>query len=638
MVILFNKTLYKESHFNSSELMVNINESAFDSITGKLDVFIQLCSMTNSRYFAENLAWVLNAPMGHGKTTALTTLMKILGSNREQIGVIPLLLVFPNTEAMSKVVSEVIEYGKKNYIPALVTEVHEDNVTAIMDRINQFQFVCITQQRFRDLALQTEYWRVYSEHTPFYGKRGNISRHIICDEMPIFFNYCVFDVGSTNNCVEWFDELAYLSHLNQDEKDFARNSIAQLLASEIKRGINGGTHCLEQQMLTSEAEKLLNVLYKLNDKQATPEYIRKLRWFIRLLTEENVGHIDGNSLICSEWIDYKKMGNILILDGTSSVTSILYENGGYEIVNVPNFHNYSKRLFINHMDINTSSRSRNKADKGVQTAIRDSLQLIRSRGINPLPLCSKSDIEEYIKNGAITDNQKVHFVEHDGVLSLNLLNVTGRNELSSYDSLAFLNLPVRPPQYYRIMAVGLYGVDIDTRTSKEAGEKNGRWFFDQRVEDLFIQSVLSDMSQIIHRTNLRNLNSDREINIYMYHNQAYWNTRLQELFKLSTKNIRRIPIKNKVLHHFDTKAQKWAERAKQICIEIDDGSNSIQPITPAVIGNNFKKWLSEHWVNESKRGIIEIAFRENGLSIEENPNNKRKLISLVNESKTEILF
>lgn len=124
------------------------------------------------------------------------------------------------------------------------------------------------------------------------------------------------------------------------------------------------------------------------------------------------------------------------------------------------------------MNINTSSRSRKKPDKGVQRAISENLQLIRSKGINPLPLCCKSDIEEYIKNKAITDNQKVHFLENDSGLALNLLNVTGRNELSSYDSLAFLNVPVRPPQFYRMMAVGLYGVDIDTRTSKEAGEKN----------------------------------------------------------------------------------------------------------------------------------------------------------------------
>lgn len=154
--------------------------------------------------------------------------------------------------------------------------------------------------------------------------------------MPIFFNYSIFDVGSTNNCVEWFDELCYIIQLNQEERDFARNSIAQLLSSEIKRGKKGGTKCLKNQLDDNETEKLISILNKIKDKNATPELIRKLEWFLRLLQEDNVGHNDGKSIICSKWIDYTNLGNILILDGTSSVTRILYEHGGYQFVDVPN--------------------------------------------------------------------------------------------------------------------------------------------------------------------------------------------------------------------------------------------------------------------------------------------------------------
>lgn len=140
----------------NEEVKGNLCYSAFLQIEEKLENFVDLSTSANSYSSSDKLSWVLNAPMGHGKTTALTTLMKILGNNRGKSGVIPLLLVFPNNDAMMKVVHEVREYGNKNYIPALVAEVNDENVSDVVQRLSQYQFVCITQQRFRDLALHPD--------------------------------------------------------------------------------------------------------------------------------------------------------------------------------------------------------------------------------------------------------------------------------------------------------------------------------------------------------------------------------------------------------------------------------------------------------------------------------------------------
>jgi hypothetical protein len=637
MISLYSPSI---SEYVSRGISEHLYEPAFLSIVGKLEMYIDICNTKKNS--VNNLSLVLNAPMGHGKTTALTTVMKMMGDNRNyHKEITPLLLVFNNGDAMKAVFNHVEEFAKEKYIPHLITFIDDERASIDnLVNLNQYQFVCITQQRLRDLSVKSDKWSYYlnykgkkNQKTFSVKKFQHVTRHIIVDEKPIFFNEAIFDVGNKNNCVHWFDELSNISKLEQQDKDFARKTIAMLLASEVSRGARGRTSNLRKQLNASEEYRLLKILNVIQHQQTSPELNRKLDWFLRLLQNDAVGHIDGKSIICSEWIDYTKLGNLLILDGTSSVTNALYSYGGYKIIDIPNYHSYSKRLFLHHRDINTTSQSRQKSDRGVQIAITNDLQIIRAKGNNPIPLCSKSDVEVYLKSGAITDEQKSHFIvgtstDEETGLALNLLNVTGRNELSSYDSLALLNLPIRPPQFYRVMAIGMYGVNIDTRTSKEAGEKTGRWFFDGKVEELFRQSILADMSQIIHRTDLRNLKSSKEINIYFYHNQKIWNEMLQKLFNLPKNNVKSTKVKNKKLHGFDEKCIIWAEKARHACMEAFDGFNE-PTITPSQIGNNFKKWLSEHWSNESKQEIIKEEFSKQGLLIEENSANKRKKIILV---------
>ena len=502
-------------NFIDNDLEGKLHESAFTSIIAILEKYHKTCHNNDSS--KENLAWVLDAPMGHGKTTALIALLKMAGLKKSVTGDSSLLLVFNNGISMANVFENVDKFAKENYVPMLITYVDEENVSPEkLEQLKQYRFVCLTQQRLRDLAVQPSLWSQYSNYVVYnpHPNKGNKQiekqkRSIIIDEQPIFFNETTFDVGTKNNCVEWFDKLSSSCDLNQKEVDYTRTIIADLVASEIKRSDIGGTKSLKNQLQDNEMEKLNRILDVLNKKRISPELSRKLEWFIRLFHHDDVGHIDGSSIICSQWIDYTRLGNVLILDGTASVTNGIYNHGRYKIIQSPNHHNYEDRLFIHHRDINTSYNSRQKTGNNVQTTIKEDIQVIRDCGINLLPLCSKSDIKTYIDNNTITESQRHFFDEVDSVgntkLALNLLNVTGINSLSSFDSLALLNLPIRPPQYYRTMAVGMYGVGIDTRSSKDVGVKTGRWFYDERIELLYTQSIIADLSQIIHRTDLRNL-------------------------------------------------------------------------------------------------------------------------------------
>ncbi len=342
----------------------------------------------------DNLAWVCNSAMGTGKTTALKVILKMLTSEKTQI---PLLLVFNNTDTMESVYKEINDFAMNYGIRDLIEKIDAENRYSKEEDIKHYKYVCITQQRLRNLVLNIGNKVNYL----FYENRQALSwgtvpiqmtkRLIIVDEMPIFFDMCVFNLA---NPIDWFDKLVEQS---SNDLSIGRIIISLLIATELLLNQDSLTLKLRRHIEGSQYETIFkDILQKISEERGTPELVLKYRWFKRLYNSENVGQIDrgtkASSILCSQRIDYRELGSILIMDGTSQCTRSIY-NDEYEFKTISNYHDYS-RIILHWQDINTSLNGTKENKQGIEGAIAQNLSKIRTEdGINPFPLMAKVDIE-----------------------------------------------------------------------------------------------------------------------------------------------------------------------------------------------------------------------------------------------------
>jgi hypothetical protein len=118
------------------------------------------------------------------------------------------------------------------------------------------------------------------------------------------------------------------------------------------------------------------------------------------------------------------------------------------------------------------------------------------------------------------------------------------------------------PQYYRLKAIGLNGVDIDLSMAEKG---SGKWFKDERVQQVFEEVMTTDLVQITHRSRLRNINETGLVHIYMYHNRPEWMAKLQEVFGLPQENLKEKVLNNDTLYGFEDKCREYAEKARDFC-------------------------------------------------------------------------
>lgn len=205
-----------------------LHSDAFRDVLDVLAEFIQKSTEVENNDY---LSWVCNAVMGSGKSTAIEVLLKYLGDMRINT---PILLVFAEKNLMKRIYDSVNIYGREKGNNFLIDFVDSENVQLVQHTLNQYQFVCITQQRYRDLILGYGNWSDYKYYK--YGHNGfhkTIERLTIVDEMPILFDSCVFDPASRDNSVDWFDILAEESELSASEKQFGRTMITNLISYEM---------------------------------------------------------------------------------------------------------------------------------------------------------------------------------------------------------------------------------------------------------------------------------------------------------------------------------------------------------------------------------------------------------------------
>jgi uncharacterized protein YlbG (UPF0298 family) len=607
----------------------NLHECAFSETLSVLLDFVQKSqdALMNKE---KKVAWVCDAVMGVGKTTAIEVLLKMLIDSKERI---PLLLVFNEINLMERVYKNIEEYVKAKNQRHVIAYVTTENVNQVSQSLIDYQFVCITHQRFRDLTLGYGNWNEYRIYNP--SPESNFSkdqeRLIIVDEMPILFDDCVFDISSENNSVDWFDKIAEDSELTSSEKQFARTVIMMLVAIEMldSEGKRTVTKPLLANKLSEDMqERFEQIFKKINLENKDYETVRKYKWFKRLLKEEHVGAIDrhskGTSILCSERIPYHKRGNILILDGTAYWNRSVYGDI-YEYKHVPNPHRYDERVSLHIRDINTSKSARESSKLEVHGKIASDIKILRQDySLNIFPLCSKSDISKYIENGVITPEQRQFYeVSENGeeeTLPLNLLNTKGKLALKDYRALALLNLPIRNPQYYKLISIALYGTDINLRMfERRQTEDDIKWFVNRRVQQIYEDNLIADLLQIIHRCQLRNINAESSVDIFFYTHLHGWVDLLKEKLGL-TGDVEYEMVDDK--YHFIKKCHYYAEVTRNYCIEKADAFNNPQHSAGKIIkGETMKNWFKTNWDNGYKTRKIREIFDSYGIEIVETKKN-----------------
>jgi hypothetical protein len=625
---LLEEDVYKSIHLPAFKDIYNAIKEFADQSQRIHSYIKEHPDSNNDNYIHE----VLCGLPGHGKTTALKYHIKqeIAQSHSKKH---PYLLVFNNNDTMNDFFTEVNQFANQHGKKYSVLAVNEQNLEQYKLVLGQYQVIFILQQRLRDLAIgfgDYHSFMKYKQENYYWGDKPNtidkttVHRTIIIDEMPDFFNKEVFDIGSENNAVDWFDTFSNNTNENQlssDDKNKGRLYISKLITREL-HSIGRSTKRLIRSIEATQTEKeLISILDSLNKSNTDNKSVNRFKWFMKLLNEDDTGSINQTSkktnILCSSFIDYKSFGNILVLDGTSNLTHTIYERAGFKLKLIHNYHRYIERLFFEWGKINTSSRKRSNEKSEIREQIAENIIEKRNKGLNILAIPSKGDINFYISVGAITPEQQEKFflgrqLEGDS-LAINLHNVTGKNDLSSYNHIALLNLPIMQPDEYRLQAIAMYGTDTDLRLVKELDKEEqslhkNKWFVDSHLQNLFQEHQKAELSQIIHRSSIRNINSDEMVTIHLYHNKKQMNELLKGVFQLTDENFNQVNIQQN--NNFKVKCKKWAEK---IIIHLKNNPNEEYTAFSAG-GKSFKKWLDNYW--KEHEVIIREIFQEHEITIQ----------------------
>ncbi|MEN0650994.1 DEAD/DEAH box helicase [Caldifermentibacillus hisashii] len=556
---------------------------------------------------------VLLAYPGHGKTTALALLAnQILHDKLKYNGFLFVVKEISHMKALNKILP--LEENKVLYVS------HE-NLSEVREKIKQSQIVIITHARFKEIAIEHFRKENINLFTTWRGKR----RKVIVDEMPEMIDSFIYQV--TDDCQwinEWLDANGKV--YNNEDRVKIRNFIIKLLKQKIsnENGPTTGkpilseiTELEEKQLLINFLRKTEKNIYEIIDFESR----NKLRWFIRLCREENVGYMDQEDslskrnknekkIICSKKINYEKLQcPILIMDGTAFATPTHYQD--YNIIPLDNRTN-DERLIITHHHINTSYYARSSSDKTYQVIIRE-LEKLRGNNQNPFLLSFKKDYEYYSKHNIIDSESSIY-------KEINILTTSSKNYLSKYTELYLGALPLRPPYYYKAAAIAMFEKDEELLNLKMNHDHSVKqWFSDERIEKIYRELVLRELIQIIYRSNIRNLNEPKtkKVNIYIATKQVHFLYELKRLFEQCGMD--------KVTFHFDSKTVIDSDKVKEKAImyanelvEIIKKENIILPQPVGKITNStaIKNFMNRHWLNY--REEILSAFQMHGLTITEN--------------------
>lgn len=640
MFNIMNKLSFNEIEgYVSNEQYSNLYEPSFmetynaifDFVSCSESIYEKLRDSPQSRPMYS--AKVCNSIMGAGKSTAFQVIAKQAIQHD-----IPLLCVFNNKDNMNSFNKALKRHSNNTERSVLVID--SDSYTQdTASIIHHYQIVAITQQRLRDLRLGFGDFSDYKFYSPT-NSLDILQRTVIIDEMPIFIDSVIFDIGKENNSLDWFDEMADKSKLPTIEIKKARASIPFMILNEMAEGFGLeekenqtlATKGLLRHLTSDQQQNLLKVLRSFKGIQVEYSYKSRYKWFMELLTQDGAAIVcreeKKSILICARWLDYREYGNILVLDGTANITKIIYEHGGFDLIKLNNPHDYQKRLRIYHQIINTSKSNvrLQESQETIGKNIRDVREKLLERSQDILPLPAKQDVGSYLKNEAISRSQYKQFFKgrtfENQSMALNLLNTTGKNDMSEYSCIGLLSLPIRHPNYYRVFAIALYGTGVDVSLVDKKQRSNCtndgiQWFANDNMQAVFRELLLADLSQIIHRTSLRQIYGESVVDIYIYTNRSGWIDQLKTLYNLSEKNIVRMHLS--INDKFEKECHERLSGAVQHMEAIEKVS-----IRPGQFSRAFKDWLNRSWNIQEKKEIILSVASELGLMIDVNPSNGYK--------------
>jgi hypothetical protein len=600
----------------SIEHLSSLNSQSIVEILKCFDDFIK--EHTNDLHFK-----VLNAHPGHGKTTALKVFIKRIIQQNYGVGG---LIVLREKELMKQV---------KDFVPEEnlfgVLYVDGDNYQKVKGYISKYQFVIISHQRLKQLA-------VNQDHNPneieLFLKWKDQKRVIIIDEAPSFVDSAVFEL---DNGLKWLDPCFKVAdHVFFSEKRIMIRSIIQiLLAKELIENKGKLTNALKQNLDSPSYTEVLHDFFRVMDPLIdgiqNQDSLNMYRWFKELFYQEQVGYLDPGSygksfsnhkkIICSRRIDYRRLDcPILILDGSSKYTPLIY-NQEYEILGLPNYTRY-ERMTINHRRINTSADKRRL--KSTHELVAYDIQAIWKEGLRPFPLMPKSEISQYQRLKVISNEEYEQFFQpdEDDKLPLNLLNTVGKNYLANEKSLYLTSLPSRDPIFYKTIAISLYGDSEETlNLSTDIRDKKQRdkWFVDQRIEEIYRECLLSELFQIVHRSNIRDLSApvEDEVHIFIATSLNHVIDAFIKMFETSVKNNRsEVEQSNKFRQQLEKKVASLANSIKK------EGIILPKPVGSIADDYALKNLINKNWKNAERRSEILDALNRYGLHISERKSGK----------------
>jgi hypothetical protein len=606
------------------DYLKNLHQESVFEIMEYLDGFL-------NRQIAEKQYEVLNAQPGHGKTTALKVFIKKIIEQKLPIGG---LIVIREKEQMREVEQFVSENSQG------MLYVDSDNYHEVKAHIFKYQFVIISHERLRNIVLNLK--KVQENENISNKSKNHVTdeftrweerkRIIIIDEAPSFVDTAVFEI---DNNLDWLDDCfqAAKEIFSSEEIIMNRSLIQILMAKELLENKGPLTGALKRHLVDSEkfAMVLKNFFKEVDyhiDNLTSSESLSKYQWFKKLFNQDHVGYIDSGlyldgysdhkKIICSEKIDYKLLEcSILILDGTAIHIESIYEVYGYRINSLKNYTKY-ERLFIHQRRIKTSARRR-KANRGltVQRLIATDIATIKVQGIDPFPLMNKFEVKEYLNLQVISKHYKQYFSKSSdkGPLPINILNTIGKNYLANQNSMYLTSLPNRPAVYYKAIAISLYKEDeipLNLSMAQKEKENNLSWFVDQRIEAIYKECLMSELIQIIHRSNIRNLlePSQKEVHIYI---ATKFDNLIETLINTLDTRIKFdvTPVEERL------KFQITLEDKIKLLIENIEKNNIRLPKAIGKIesGSAIKSYINTKWKKEENRQLIIDTFQKYGYTI-----------------------
>lgn len=610
----------------------------------------------------KKVKWACNASMGHGKTTVLICWLKWLVSEDRKESRIPVLLVIRERKMAEDIRDELKAFNNE-----CIIFIDSENKKEIEQYVPYHQIVIITHIRLDNLALgygNKEIYKIWEQYdmldfdinekldpANFKCKRHRL---IIADEKPSFENTSIFDIGSKNNSLDWFDDLSGVLKLSSFQIQDYKSQIVNLIADHLCENTSDIATALLPKQKTVRMKKLLNVIKKIKNEDETKAKIgslKKLKHFEKILLKDGVGRIDdydirgkaGRKIIIAERIDYGKIGlNILILDGTASVKSEQYM--GYTPKKVKNYNDYS-RLYLCQDVINTSKYSREKKGHTTQKAISERISELKEKHNDLFILPMKSDIQIYISLGAIDGEERNFFEEKATEKSkpINLLNTTGKNVLKDRTALYLTSLPRMNADHYKAIAISLYGNNVSLKINDDSNSYN--WFSDDKLDMIYRGEMYAEILQIMHRTALRKIKENTPIYIYIAFNaevapvqQIFWEInkwyaadKIQYTYNIVDDES--LYGRGDTIRNYAEQISEWIRNNVTFYSSLPKRLGEIDKSNGT--GDRFRKWLSKNHNWDNKEELINKIFHEFGYVIYENRNDSRKTKMIRELSKKE---